>query len=180
MLIRYLNGSNILVYRINLKFLQAKFSIMFKEFWVQKNFESKKFWGPTKFWVQQYLVSNKIFVPTKISGSTKLWVPTNIRSEKIDGSKQNFARGVRLKTAKEPTKVKGVITKRIKQAGAELCQAQGKLILVWPLLDHCLLWLTNMVWICQFGLWIWQDLSLKSKVFRFERLYPSSLVEVSK
>ena len=26
-----------------------------------------------------------------------------------------------------------------KQAGAELCQAQGKLILVWPLLDHCLL-----------------------------------------
>ena len=69
-----------------------------------------------------------------------------------------------MKTAKEPTKVKGVITKRIKQAGAELCQAQGKLILVWPLLDHCFLLLTR----------------LKSKVLNLKGFLSSSLVEVSK
>ena len=44
--------------------------------------------------------------------------------------------------------------KYLKQAGAELCQAQGKLKRFWPRLDPCLLWLTNMVCICQFGLWI--------------------------
>ena len=49
-----------------------------------------------------------------------------------------------------------------KQAGAELCQAQGKLELVWLWLDPCLYWLTNMpilvmnlileLWLCCFGL----------------------------
>ena len=46
-----------------------------------------------------------------------------------------------------------------KQARAELCQAQGKLNLFWPRLDPCLPWLTNMVLICHFGLWISQNLS---------------------
>ena len=39
-----------------------------------------------------------------------------------------------------------------KQAWAELCQAQGKLILIWSGLDPCLLGFTNMEWICEFGL----------------------------
>ena len=37
---------------------------------------------------------------------------------------------------------------------AELCQAQGKLKLVWLWLAPYLLWLTSIFWICQFGLWI--------------------------
>ena len=48
------------------------------------------------------------------------------------------------------------IKNKKRQAGAELCQAQGKLILFRPWLDTFLLWLTNMVWIYQFGLWIKQ------------------------
>ena len=51
------------------------------------------------------------------------------------------------------------------QAG-ELCQAQGKLNLCLPWLDPRLLWLTNMVLICRFGLWISQNLNLKCSVWK--------------
>ena len=43
--------------------------------------------------------------------------------------------------------------KEVKQAGAELCQAQGKLEFVWLWLDPCLLGLTSIDWISKFGAW---------------------------
>ena len=57
---------------------------------------------------------------------------------------------------------------REKQAGAKLCQAQGKSNLFCPWLGHCLLWLTNLVLICQIGLWTSQNLSLKWSVWKVE------------
>ena len=64
-----------------------------------------------------------------------------------------------------------------KQAGAELCQALGKLNLFWPWLDPCLLWLAKH----GFGLPIWliNFTKFESKVFNLNWLYPLCLVEVS-
>ena len=60
------------------------------------------------------------------------------------------------------------LIKTMKQAGAELCQANGNLKLFLPWLNTFLNWLSNM-----------NIKRLMSKVFSF-RLYPLSLVEVSK
>ena len=66
-----------------------------------------------------------------------------------------------LKVQAHFCKYKGVKIKIKHQAGAELCQAQDKLILFWPWLDPCLdplrIWLMNLtrleskVWSVQFG-----------------------------
>ena len=63
-------------------------------------------------------------------------------------------------------KRKDLFGKKWKQAGAELCQAQGELNLFLPWWDPCLLWLTNMVLICQLGLWISKKFSLKCSVWK--------------
>ena len=68
---------------------------------------------------------------------------------------------IRFTTCRSYKANKIIIEKSWKKAGAELYQAQGKLFLPW---------LTNTIWIYQFALWIQQDLSLKSKVFKLERV----------
>ena len=50
--------------------------------------------------------------------------------------------------------IPNISKKRKKQAGAELCQGQGKLKLVWLWVDPYSLSITNIFWLCRFGLWI--------------------------
>ena len=82
----------------------------------------------------------------------QVWIPLQTMTEALKGNPS-------IKLKKNDSVLNWYLwtgsKKKIEQAVAELCQAQGKLKLVWLWLYPCLLWFTRMIWICQFVSWIW-------------------------